>query len=47
MLLGLAEQYAGAYIDSALIEITAYVVIVAVLFIRPQGLFGRKAVVKV
>ena len=47
ILLGLAEQYAGAYIDSALIEITAYVVIVLVLFIRPHGLFGRKAVVKV
>lgn len=47
MLLGLAEQYAGAYIDSSLIEITAYAVIVLVLFIRPQGLFGRKAVVKV
>lgn len=47
LLLGLAEQYAGAYLDSALIEITAYVVIVLVLFIRPQGLFGRKAVVKV
>lgn len=47
VLLGLAEQYAGAYLDSALIEITAYAVIVLVLFIRPQGLFGRKAVVKV
>ena len=42
VLLGIAEQYAGAYLDSALIEITAYLVIVAVLFIRPQGLFGRK-----
>lgn len=47
ILLGLAEQYAGAYIDSALIEITAYLVIVLVLFLRPHGLFGRKAVVKV
>ncbi|NSY41011.1 branched-chain amino acid ABC transporter permease [Leisingera sp. ANG59] len=47
ILLGLAEQYSGAYLDSALIEITAYVIIVLVLFIRPQGLFGRKAVVKV
>lgn len=47
LLLGLAEQYAGAYIDSSLIEITAYLVIVLVLFVRPQGLFGRKALVKV
>lgn len=47
LLLGVAEQYAGAYLDSALIDITAYLVIVLVLFVRPHGLFGRKAVVKV
>lgn len=47
ILLGLSEQYAGAYIDSALIDITAYLVIVIVLLVRPNGLFGRKAVVKV
>ncbi|MEN3794542.1 branched-chain amino acid ABC transporter permease [Fulvimarina sp. MAC3] len=47
VLLGIGEQYAGAYLDSALIEITAYVIIVFVLFVRPQGLLGRKAVVKV
>lgn len=47
LLLGLAEQYVGAYLDTALIDITAYLVIVIVLFLRPQGLFGRKAVVKV
>jgi len=47
VLLGLSEQYAGAYLDTALIDITAYAVIVLVLFVRPHGLFGRKAVVKV
>lgn len=47
LLLGVSEQYAGAYLDSALIDITAYLVIVLVLFVRPHGLFGRKAVVKV
>lgn len=47
LVLGVAEQYSGAYIDSALIDITAYLVIVIVLFVRPHGLFGRKAVVKV
>lgn len=47
LLLGVAEQYAGAYLDSALIDITAYLVIVLVLFVRPHGLFGRKVVVKV
>ncbi|MCX2720822.1 branched-chain amino acid ABC transporter permease [Roseibium salinum] len=47
LLLGVAEQYAGAYIDTTLIDITAYLLIIAVLLIRPRGLFGRKVVVKV
>jgi len=46
LLLGLSEQYVGAYVDSALIDITAYLVIVAVLMVRPSGLFGRAAVVR-
>ena len=46
LLLGLAEQYLGAYVNSALIDITAYLVIVTVLVIRPAGLFGRVAVVR-
>jgi branched-chain amino acid transport system permease protein len=47
LLLGVAEQYAGAYVNSSLIDITAYLVIVVVLFVRPSGLFGRRAVVRV
>ena len=47
LILGLAEQYVGAYINTALIEITAYLVILVVLLVRPHGLFGRRAVVKV
>ena len=47
LVLGVSEQYAGAYVSSALIDITAYLVIVLVLFVRPHGLFGRKTVVKV
>jgi len=43
--LGLAEQYAGAYVDTSLIDITAYLVIVVVLLVRPNGLFGRAATV--
>lgn len=46
-LLGVAEQYAGGYVNSSMIDITGYLVIVLVLFIRPQGLFGRKVSVKV
>ena len=41
LLLGVAEQNFGFYINTALIDITAYLVIVAVLVIRPAGLFGR------
>lgn len=47
LVLGIAEQYCGAYINSALIDITAYLVIVVVLVLRPHGLFGRKTIVKV
>lgn len=46
LLLGLAEQYLGAYVSTALIDITAYLVIIAVLVIRPAGLFGRIVAVR-
>jgi branched-chain amino acid transport system permease protein len=47
LLLGVAEQLFGFYINSALIDITAYLVIVAVLIIRPAGLFGKTITVRV
>lgn len=47
LILGLSEQYAGAYLDSALMDITSYLVIVIVLIVRPSGLFGRQVVVRV
>ena len=47
LILGLSEQYVGAYIDTALIDITAYLVIVVVLLARPHGLFGRRTALKV
>ena len=47
LLLGVAEQNFGFYINSALIDITAYLVIVAVLVIRPAGLFGKRITVRV
>ena len=43
----MAEQNLGFYVNSALIDITAYLVIVAVLVIRPAGLFGRTVTVRV
>ena len=47
LLLGLAEQLFGFYINTALIAITAYLVIVGVLVIRPAGLFGKTVTVRV
>jgi branched-chain amino acid transport system permease protein len=47
LLLGIAELLAGAYVGSRFIDITAYLVIIVVLLVRPAGLFGRQAVVRV
>jgi branched-chain amino acid transport system permease protein len=41
LLLGVAEQWVGGYISTKLIDITAYLVIILVLALRPSGLFGR------
>ena len=47
LILGIMEQYAGAYVNTALIDITSYLVILIVLVVRPSGLFGKRAVVRV
>ena len=39
-LVGVIEQLASGYIDSSLQEIAAFIVIMAVLVVRPSGLFG-------
>lgn len=39
--LGIVENLVGGYVSSALVEITAYLVILIVLVIRPQGIFGE------
>jgi len=46
LLLGVSEQLFGAYVNSSLMDITAYLIIVAVLVIRPAGLFGRTIAVR-
>jgi len=47
LILGMAEQLFGFYISSTLIDITAYLVIVGVLVIRPTVLFGKAVTVRV
>ncbi len=47
LLLGVMELTLGAYASTAFIDISAYVVAIVVLLIRPDGLFGRQAVVRI
>ncbi len=47
LVLGVMELVLGAYVSTAFIDVSAYVVAIAVLLIRPDGLFGRHTVVRV
>jgi branched-chain amino acid transport system permease protein len=47
LLLGLMEKLLGYYVSTAFIDISAYLVTILVLLIRPQGLFGRRAALRV
>jgi branched-chain amino acid transport system permease protein len=47
LLIGIAEQLAGGYISTSMIDIFAYLVIIVVLLVMPRGIFGRKEVVRV
>jgi branched-chain amino acid transport system permease protein len=41
LVLGLVESYLGGYVSSEAQDALVYVVVIAVLVIRPAGLFGR------
>lgn len=47
LLLGLLEAFAAGYLSSSYKDAVAFLVILAVLFVRPQGLFGRAQVERV
>jgi branched-chain amino acid transport system permease protein len=47
VLLGVSEEILGFYVNTVFIEITAYLVTILVLLIRPQGLFGGQALARV
>jgi len=47
LLLGLLESFSAGTISSAYKDAVAFVVILAVLFAMPQGLFGRRSVERV
>ncbi|MGH7153436.1 MAG: branched-chain amino acid ABC transporter permease [Acetobacteraceae bacterium] len=47
LLLGIAEKLLGFYVNTVFIDITGYLITILVLLIRPRGLFGPRAVVRV
>jgi branched-chain amino acid transport system permease protein len=46
-LLGFIESFAMGYLDSSYRDLFAYVVMIAILLVRPQGLFGRRVAQRV
>ncbi|CAN7346652.1 branched-chain amino acid ABC transporter permease [Bosea sp. LjRoot9] len=42
LLIGLLESFAGTFMSAALAEILQFLVVIAVVLLRPQGLLGRK-----
>jgi len=47
MALGLIEALGSFYISSAYKDTFAFIVLIIILFVRPQGLFGRQRITKV
>jgi branched-chain amino acid transport system permease protein len=47
VLLGVLEAFTAGYISSQYKDAAAFVVILAVLFFMPQGLFGRRTAERV
>lgn len=44
---GVLEKMAGGYIDPVVAEVTPYFILLLVLMIRPEGLFGRKRIERI
>ncbi|MEP9375694.1 branched-chain amino acid ABC transporter permease [Aquabacter sp. CN5-332] len=42
LLIGLIESFGGTFVSAALAEILQFLVVIAVVLLRPQGLLGRK-----
>jgi branched-chain amino acid transport system permease protein len=47
IVLGMMEKLLGFYVSTVFIDITAYLVTILVLLIRPSGLFGRQATIRI
>ena len=46
ILLGLVESFSGFYISTTLTPLVSFIILIVVLLVKPQGLFGRKTVSK-
>lgn len=46
-LVGIIEMLFGGYVSTAFQQVSAFFIIIVVLFIKPEGLFGRAAVSRV
>ena len=44
---GVLEKFAGGYIDPKLAEVTPYIVLLLILLIRPEGLFGQRRIERI
>ena len=47
VILGIVETFGAAYISSAYKDAFAFIVLIILLFVRPQGILGRKSISKV
>ena len=47
IVIGVIEELAGLYLPEGFKNVTAYIVLLAVLMVRPQGLFGISKRVRV
>lgn len=47
VLMGIIETLFGGYVTTAMMDISSLMVIALVLIVKPQGLFGGKAIIKV
>lgn len=47
LVIGLAENMVGGLVESGLQEVTAYIILILVLLIKPYGLFGVKEIERV
>jgi branched-chain amino acid transport system permease protein len=47
VVIGLLTQYIGGYVDGSLQQVVPYLVLVAILLLRPHGLFGQTRIRRV